>query len=423
MVMLAAAGSSQHRAPRKPETAPVPTHWPIETLTVEGNRHYTTRQVLAIAALKIGQMAGKEDFEAARDRLMATGLFETVGYRFAPGPGQKGYAASFQVVEVEPVYPVRFEELGVPDAELTAWLKARDPLFERELPGTRPVLERFARHIEAYLASRNRTGKVVGRVVSTGPEQFAVLFRPARPSPAVAEVTFTGNQVIPQKALQNAISGVAVGVPYNEERFRLLLDTSVRPQYDARGRIRVAFPKVVAEPVTDVAGLRVTVTVDEGASYDLGGVEVAGAAGYRREELLKVAKVKTGDLANFDDVAAGAERVRELLRHNGYLHVHTQIDRRIDDAKKVVNVVIRVEEGPQFLFGTLDIQGLDLNAEAVIRKMWAIKPGKPFRADYPDYFLNRVREDGVFDNLKKTRSATRVNEEARTVDVTLYFNE
>jgi hypothetical protein len=55
--------------------------------------------------------------------------------------------------------------------------------------------------------------------------------------------------------------------------------------------------------------------------------------------------------------------------------------------------------------------------------MWAIQPGKPFRAGYPDFFLNRVREAGVFDNLKKTRSAVNINEEEHTVDVTLYFNE
>ena len=47
--------------------------------------------MLAVAGLKIGQIAGKEDFEAARDRLVATGVFETVGYRFAPVRQGAGY--------------------------------------------------------------------------------------------------------------------------------------------------------------------------------------------------------------------------------------------------------------------------------------------------------------------------------------------
>src|ERR1051325_9684288 len=82
--------------------------WPIETLAVEGNQNYTADQILAVAGLKIGQPAGKEEFEAAQQRLEATGAFETVGYKFGPSVTSNGYAATIQVLEVEPIYPVRF---------------------------------------------------------------------------------------------------------------------------------------------------------------------------------------------------------------------------------------------------------------------------------------------------------------------------
>src|ERR1041384_878421 len=91
----------------------------IQSLTVEGLKNYTQAQTITAAGLKLGQLAGKNDFEAARDRLLATGVFETVGYRFEPS-GPKGYAATFEVVEVEPVYPVRFEGLSKPSAEIEA---------------------------------------------------------------------------------------------------------------------------------------------------------------------------------------------------------------------------------------------------------------------------------------------------------------
>ena len=62
----------------------------MEALTVEGNRNYTREQVLAVAGLKVGQLAGKPEFEAARDRLTATGVFETVGLQVRAGPEQTG---------------------------------------------------------------------------------------------------------------------------------------------------------------------------------------------------------------------------------------------------------------------------------------------------------------------------------------------
>jgi hypothetical protein len=56
------------------------------------------------------------------------------------------------------------------------------------------------------------------------------------------------------------------------------------------------------------------------------------------------------------------------------------------------------------------------------RKLWALKEGKPFDAGYPDFFLNRVREDGIFDNLGVTKRDIKVNEANRTVDVVLTFS-
>ena len=62
-------------------------------MIVEGNHLYSKAQVLAVAGLRAGQTVGKPDFEAARERLLATGAFDTVGYSYAPDAKGKGYAA------------------------------------------------------------------------------------------------------------------------------------------------------------------------------------------------------------------------------------------------------------------------------------------------------------------------------------------
>jgi len=72
-----------------------PAKWPIESLAVEGLHTYTREQVLAVTGLKIGQVAGKPEFDAARDKLVACGAFETVGYKFVAATQGKGYAATF----------------------------------------------------------------------------------------------------------------------------------------------------------------------------------------------------------------------------------------------------------------------------------------------------------------------------------------
>lgn len=402
--------------------APAASKWPIESIQVEGNQAYSREQVVAVSGLKIGQLAGKEEFDAARDRLLASGAFESVGYRFVPAADKQGFAASFQVTEAQPLFPVRFEDLGVPDKELEAALTARDPLFSRaHLPATEKVLDRYTKLVQQYLATKGITEPVAAKVVAGAADRMTIVIRPARGLPRVAEVAFTGNEVVPQSALREAVHGVAIGVPYTEASFRDILNLSVRPVYEQRGRIRVSFPEVRTEPEKDVDGVRVIVKVDEGAVYQLGKVTIAPPAPLAAATLLKTGNFKTGDIANFTRVNDGYERIRQAVRRTGYLNAKVSGTRTIDDAKKTVDVEVHIDAGPQYTMGKLTLVGLDLNGEAEMNRIWGLKPGRPFDPDYPDSFLARVREEGLFDNLGKTRADVKVNEAAHTADVTLTF--
>jgi len=411
-------GNAQKRTPGL-KTAPAPKAWPIESLTITGNRNYSEQQLLAVAGLKVGQSAGPKDFEAARDRLAATGVFESIDFRFGPAPDQKGYAVSFQVVEVAPLFAVRFEDLGPPQ-QFEELLKRTDPLFGSRIPATQQILDRYARAIEEFLAANNRKEKVAGKVSAEPGEEPAVVFRPAASPPAVALVKFTNNEVIPTITLQNKMNTVAVGMPYKEARFRQLLDTSIRPLYEARGRIRVSFPQIQTEKAKDVNGLLVTVKVEEGPSYTVGEVRLDSPL-VPPEELKKAGDVRSGDLANFEQIHAGVARMEQRYRREGYMRVASRLDRTLHDDRKAVDLAIHFDPGPQYSFGKLTIEGLDIHAEAAVRKLWALKEGARFNADYPDYFLERIREDSLFENLGKTRALLDQNDEACTVEVKLVF--
>src|SRR5262245_21126369 len=183
LLLLSAPSLAQKKAVSR---TPAPQNWPIESIQIEGLKNYSPQQVIAATGLKMGQLAGKDDFEAARDRLQSTGVFETVGYRFAPAAGSTGYAATFEVQEVEPVYPVRFEGLNTPTTEIQAWLQKKDPFFGAKIPATDAFLKRHATAIEEYLAGKGAPEKIAGKVVADSPERFAIVFRPAAGGPKVA---------------------------------------------------------------------------------------------------------------------------------------------------------------------------------------------------------------------------------------------
>jgi outer membrane protein insertion porin family len=389
----------------------------LRSITIRGNRAYTREQILAVSGLELGQVVAKPEFDAARDKILATGMFETVGYQFGPGPGGQGYAANFDVAEIGSRFPVQFEGLGVPAADIEAFLKSRNPLYAPMLPGTKTVIEYYKRLVEEFLASRNKPIRVVGEVVPTAKDEFKILFRSEDGLPAVSHVTFTGNQAIPAVTLQNSINDVAFGTPFTRDNFRQLLDNQIRPLYDAKGLVRVKFPIFTTEPDPRVKGVVVHVTVEEGAVYKLRKLTIAGAS----QDLLGNAKLKTGGTANFDEINQGLERVKAQLKREGYMEVQGSTDRVVDDKDHAVDVVLKFDSGPLFTMGKLDIAGLDLNGEPAVRKLWGVQEGKPFNSTYPNYFLQRIREDGMFDGLGETKASTKIDDLTHVVDVTLTF--
>lgn len=155
VILLASLGLAAQTQPKR-KTLPVKRapaaqarrDWPIQSLSVAGNREFPAEKILRASGLKIGQTANKEAFEAARERLLATGFFASVGYRYEPSGDGKGYAATLEVVEVGPLYPFRIEDLPAPAAELEAVLRRADPLFGAKIPATEPVLKRYAQALD-----------------------------------------------------------------------------------------------------------------------------------------------------------------------------------------------------------------------------------------------------------------------------------
>jgi outer membrane protein insertion porin family len=418
LVLLLWAGSVAE-AQKRP-SAPAQTAWPVQSIAIEGLEDYTSAQVLAVLNLKVGQMASAKDFEAARQRLTATGAFSSAGFRYGPTPGAKGYGVTFQVTEAGPKFPVRLENLGVPAEDLRAALARSDPFFGPTVPATEPLLARYAKTIEEYLASRNRPARVIAKLEPDDTGQVAVVLRSALSRPSVARFQFAGMSVIAQAALENAMNQVAVGIPYTEARVRQALDLQIRPLYEARGRVRVSFPEIRTEPEKDVKGVLVLVKVDEGPSYSLGAADVQGT-GFAAAELKKLSTLKSGEVFNREAVEAVVAKIEQRMRRGGYLKVKSNVERRIDDKAKKVDLTIRLQPGPQYTFAALKIEGLDIVSEPEIRKMWGVKAGQPFNIEYPQHFLDVVKEDGVLDNLGDTRAVVKTDDEQHTADVTLIF--
>jgi outer membrane protein insertion porin family len=405
-------------AQQKKRAEPAPAVFPLEALRVEGNQKLTVEKILAVAALKLGEPVIRTDFDQARKRLLATGAFQSVAYEFKPSSDDKGVDGVLRVIEVDAWFPYRFEDLPATDDALRAMLRKQEPILDDRIPATKEVIVRYVSAIGEFLGGKV---EVTGKVISDVADQPAIVFRPPGARPNIAEVHFIGNDVLPTSALVSSLSQVAVGVPYSDVTMHQLLDASTRAQYEERGRVGVSFPKIAVEKAPKIDGVSVTISVKEGDSYNLGTVKVTGVPPEEADGIKNIGKWRSGDIAKLEEVRSGAIKIASRLRSDGYLNVTQKTDHTIHEDNHTVDALITVNPGPQYHFGKLTIEGLDLLTEPQIRKAWVMSLGAPFRPDYPDQFLKDLRAQGVFENLGETRAEKTVNEKTRIVDLKLFF--
>jgi len=397
-------------------SAQAPEKYPLEAFHVEGNQQIPAERILNASGLKIGTPVNKADFDAARDRLLETGAFDSVGFNFKPA-NANGYETTFQVVEIGTLYPYRFEALPGSDEALRAALRKQEPVLTDRIPATPQVLNRYTSAISKFFDGKLETKGEV----NTDSGTLEIVFRPAGDRARIAEVNFTGNQALLTPLLLGKLSPAAVGIPYSEPLLRRVLDSAIRPLYEEVGRIKVSFPEITAKKAETNDGVVVTIAISEGPVYNLGTVALAGVPPAEIATLEKSADWHKGEIANFDHIEQGLNKIKQRERTQGFLRADTRVVREIRDQDHTVNLIINIDRGPQFTLGKLDIQGLDLIGEPAVRKMWKIEPGQPYQDGYPEAFLNRVRDEGIFDNLGKTHAETNIQEDSHTVDVTLFF--
>jgi outer membrane protein assembly factor BamA len=253
-----------------------------------------------------------------------------------------------------------------------------------------------------------------------GKDQLTIVLGPKAPPPNIADVRFVNTKALRADYLQKAMVQLAVGTPFFEPNFRFLLENQIRPIYDSVGRLKASWKSITAAPAPGVFGVVVTVEVDEGPVYKLERIQVRGTP-LSEDEIQELGQFPIGETAAMSEIGKGILRVLDRLKEQGHMKASYKAMRRILEDRQAVELVVDVDPGPVYTMGRLQIKGLDLESEPVIRKMWAIKPGEPYRGGYAAAFVERVREMDLFDFLSDIKFEERVDEKSRSVDVLLAF--
>lgn len=398
----------------------------LAVIHVTGSQRFKEQRIVQVSGLRIGSGVSKGDIDAAAQRLIASGAFAHVGFRYGTGSG--GLEVTFQVTDAEQFLDCRFANfVWVPESQLLSELKARVPLFEGEVSTAGEMAGRIDRALETILREHGVIASVDHGYFqsTTGAPISAEVFTAHGPSLPVREVVFTGNRVVASEALVKAAQPL-LRHEHDQVFEEDVLKGDAADLYAERGYLRVSFGRPQAafiNPGGTSGPVRITVPVTEGLQYNLGEVRWSGNGAVTGDDLTSQIHLDPGKPANGVRLEQNLSDVAELYATHGYLTARAEATPRFDDASRTVNYQIAVTEGDQYHMGQLVIIGIDGGHADLLKHDCKLRRGDPFDPSYWKYFLVVNAKDlpAGADKSKKTFK-NQVDHDTRTVDVTLTFN-
>ena len=173
---------------------------------------------------------------------------------------------------------------------------------------------------------------------------------------------------------------------------------------------------------TTPAKKAVVIQVDPGKQYRLVGVSWRGNAALSQSDLAKLIPFEPGELFSRAKIAEGLKAAKKLYDSRGYIN-YTVIPTPIaDDDAGTVAFEMDVDEGGQFRFGELDVQGMEQAHRQMLLSAWQALQGRPYDAQDADEFFNHYFRSPRPHINPATLAVRRIDERNRSVNYLLQFD-
>jgi outer membrane protein insertion porin family len=391
--LLVAASAFSARAQTSPVPPPAATA-PLHEIRVDGLKSLPELQAAALTGLQTGAQVGKDDLQAAADKLVQSGLFAKVRYNFQSRTD--GLLVTFHVEEA-PRVPVYFDNLPwFADSELNDAIRAKLPFYDGALPEAGAVPDLAAEAVGQFLVTHGLQAAVEHQVTANPVGEGSVqLFRINAEALHIAGVEFSDSALNSSPTVRQQLPEL-LGKPYSRMAIDMFLTEQIRPLFLQKGLLRAK----LGPPEVRLTGnpnkklpeqIPVFVPVTPGPVYRWKGVEWSGNNLLSTITLTNSVGLKAGDVADGMAIEAGWDRVREEYGRRGYMQAKVAPTAAYDDAAHTVAYTVRLDEGKPFRFGSMTITGLSMNAERHLREAWPIPQGQLFDKVRFEEFLTKLQ--------------------------------
>ncbi|MEM9576776.1 MAG: outer membrane protein assembly factor BamA [Pseudomonadota bacterium] len=368
----------------------------INAVNIEGNARIGDAAILSRAGIVPGQTITAGQLNAGYQRLVDSGLFETV--EFDP----RGNTLNITVVEYPTINRINFEgNRRINDETLAAAINSN----ERRVFNPAQAERDAALIAEAYATEGRVAARVTPTIIRRSDNRVDLIFEIFEgDNIEIERLSFTGNRVYSDRRLRRVLATKQAGV------FRALVrsDTLIadriefdkqvlRDFYLSRGYVDFRTNSVNAELTEERDGYFLVFDVQEGQQFRLGDINVISEMPnvdgdvYRGIVAAKTGQVYSPTLLENDIARMERQSIRDGV---DFLRVEPRVTR--DERNLTINVDYVLTRGPRVFVERIDVEGNTTTLDRVIRRQFKSVEGDPFNPREIREAADRIRALGFF---------------------------
>ena len=371
----------------------------ISEIEIVGNQRIEANTIQSYISLSQGKVFEADEINAAYQRVLKSGLFESVEFEEIDG------ILRVSVVEYPTINRIYFEgNVRIEDAALEKALESREKYVLNA-----QIVEQDRKNIaETYALMGRLAARVTPKVIKKSDNRVDLIFEIFEGGVIeIEKIGIVGNKIYSDRRLRRILSTKQAG-PFRafirsdtfiEERIEF--DKKVLNDfYNSRGFVDFRVNSVNAELTEEKDGYFVIFNITEGQQFVVGDVSVeTKITQVDVDEYFNIVKVKKGVTYSAQLVDLDVERLERLALKNELNFFTVQPKVTKDPSSLSLNVKYLIERGPRVILERINVTGNTATLDRVIRRQFRAAEGDPFSARSIRQATDRIRSLGFFESV------------------------
>jgi len=429
----------------------------VEDVRVSNNRRVPQDTIKYQLQTKAGDRLNIDVIRADVKRLYAQGHFDDI--RVEEEDGKTGKIITFWVKEKKTIRSVKYEGLNsITNSEVLEKLREKKATLSQESTYDPSKIKKAETIIKMMLAEKgHQDATIEATTEDIPPNSVAVTFKVNEgPKVRIEKISIKGNKVFSEGEIKKSMKLIKETSPMTvfnskDTYFDLKLAddiTRIRMLYAEHGYVRanVLDPVVETKPHKVMRTLPfirapfpfgiplpfwqktvdryfITINVEENDQYRVGDVKITGNKQFNEAVIRAILGLVPGEIFNEERLRKSFDNLKKLYGSRGYINFTAVPLQDFDEAKKVVNLNINVDEDRQFYVNRIAFSGNTTTRDKVIRREVMVEEGQIFNSAYWDMSLQRLNQLGYFDEIKPEDAEVKPSSTEPQVDINLKVKE